>query len=179
MQITITYKDGHIGHFETASLKPLGSDALLMECEFSAADAEERGLWVSIHHYDAIKNASATQGETPDASRKRGWRFLLASADEMTDAVEVSIDGRPAATRLGGRLIETAVIDALSRLFLHNADALSIAAKIADLDRYLNNAGSALGIARGAVSHAKTLGIDEDALQCAIDSDQLQTDQEL
>ena len=179
MQITITYKDGHTNHFETASLKPLGLDALLMESEFLATDAEECGLWISIHHYDAIKNASTTQGETPDASRNRGWRFLLASADEMTDAVEVSIDGKPVVVRLGGKLIETTIIDALARLFLHNADALSIAAKIADLDRYLNNAESALGIARGAVSHAKTLGIDEDALQCAIDSDQLQTDQEL
>ena len=179
MQITITYKDGHTNHFETASLKPLGLDALLMECEFSATDAEECGLWISIHHYDAIKNASAAQGEIPDASRKRGWRFLLASSDEMANAVEVSIDGKPVVARLGNKLIETAVIDALARLFLHNTDALSIAAKIADLDRYLNNAGSALGIARGAVSHAKTLGIDEDALQCAIDADQLQTDQEL
>ncbi len=173
MQILITYADGKRTVFDTGSLKPFGADAMLIECELSLDDVSEGGLWVSIHHYDA-NSKDATQGETPTALRHRGWRFLLASPDEAEDIIEVLMDGKPVLGRIGDELVKTTVLDARARLLLHNAEALSLIAKIADADGFLTRAEDALLPIDENTTTADFLGIPAETLSAALAADRAQ-----
>lgn len=178
MQIVITYADGKRSVFDTGSLKPFGADAMLIECELSLDDVSEEGLWVSIHHYDANPKETA-QGETPAALRHRGWKFLLASQDEVMDIIEVLMDGKLVFGRIGDELVKTTVLDARARLLLHNADALSLIAKIADADDFLARAEGALLPADENVTTADFLGIPAETLSAALEADRAQKNLEI
>ena len=168
MQIVITYADGKRSVFDTGSLRPFGADAMLIECELSLDDVSEEGLWVSIHHYDANPKETA-QGETPAALRHRGWKFLLASQDEVMDIIEVLMDGKLVFGRIGDELVKTTVLDARARLLLHNADA----------DDFLARAEGALLPADENVTTADFLGIPAETLSAALEADRAQKNLEI
>ena len=142
MVITVLYDDGALDSFDTqCAASSLGASALVSECELKPKDIEADGLWISLHHYDvAEKKPSQSSEQTPRASRRRGWRLLLAAPDEVSKIMEIAIDGSPAIVRFNGELLNVSVVDSLARQFLPKADSLSLAEKISGISaQFANN----------------------------------------
>ena len=95
------------------------------------------------------------------------------------DIIEVLMDGKLVFGRIGDELVKTTVLDARARLLLHNADALSLIAKIADADDFLARAEGALLPADENVTTADFLGIPAETLSAALEADRAQKNLEI
>ena len=113
MNITIRYDNGRIDVFDTMSFtapQPYPTTNMLTNFELKLDEIGRKGLWLAAHYYD-VGNAyrqNAPDGEIPVARRKRGWRFLLAQADEVGHIQAVEMDASPVLRRAGGALFDCA-----------------------------------------------------------------------
>ena len=132
MIVKVTYDDQRLDVFDTAtftSATPLGKSNMLTNFEVRVDELGNTGLWLIAHMYEtgeSFANA-AKEGETPTARRKRGWRFLLAEAGELSAIEALSIDGQPVLMKVAGELADMVRFEQMCDLWLPSAGGRSIA----------------------------------------------------
>lgn len=73
---------------------------------------EPDGLWIEADRYEM---GTAGDGAAPVAVRRRWWRLLAASAEELSSAEAVIRDGRTAWWRLGDGFVDDRLLEAADR----------------------------------------------------------------
>lgn len=116
MIVKITYDDKRLDVFDTGTFTcpaPLGKQNMLTNFEVRFDEMETEGLWLAAHSYrvdDAI-SSQAEGDEVPIARRKKGWRFLLSSSEELEHVELVVVDGEAIVKRVCGELIDLQSFD--------------------------------------------------------------------
>ncbi len=137
MRIEMAYRNGRIDVFDTMPFtapNPLGKENALTNFEVRFDELGKTGLWLAAHHYDADPSYAedCSDGETPVARRRRGWRFLLAEASEVAELESVSVDGEVVLARILGEMVDAAQLKRSASLWL-GSSGLSIAETIVRL----------------------------------------------
>ncbi len=131
MKIQIRYENNRLDIFDTTAFtkaEPFDGDNMLTNFEVRVDALGNTGLWLMAHRYE-VGDAYLKQSpddETPTARRKRGWRFLLAEADELASIESVSIDGEVTLMRIEGELADMVRLDQMCALWLSNCAGLCI-----------------------------------------------------
>lgn len=116
MIVKITYDDKRLDVFDTSTFTqatPLGKQNMLTNFEVRFDDMTFDGLWLTAHSYqvdDSFKR-EAGEDEVPVARRTKGWRFLLASSEELERVELVVVDGEAIVKRVLGELIDLQSFD--------------------------------------------------------------------
>ena len=115
MIVKITYDDQRLDIFDTSTFTapmPFGKDNMLTNFEVRFDTLGDGGLWAQAHYYsnDSRFKESGT-GEIPVARWTKGWRFLLASAEEMKHVELVVVDGEAIMKRVLDVLIDLQAFD--------------------------------------------------------------------
>lgn len=116
MIVKITYDDKRLDVFDTSTFTqamPLGKQNMLTNFEVRFDDMAFDGLWLTAHSYladDAFKREAANE-EVPVARRTKGWRFLLASSEELDHVELVVVDGEAIMKRVFGELVDLQAFD--------------------------------------------------------------------
>lgn len=132
MKIQIRYENNRLDIFDTTAFtkaEPFDGDNMLTNFEVRVDALGNTGLWLMAHRYE-VGDAYLKQSpddETPTARRKRGWRFLLAEADELASIESVSIDGEVTLMRIEDELADMVRLDQMCALWLSNCAGLCIA----------------------------------------------------
>lgn len=131
MKIQIRYESNRLDIFDTTAFtkaEPFDGANMLTNFEVKADALGNTGLWLMAHRYEVgdayLKQSS--DDETPTARRKRGWRFLLAEADELASIESVSIDGEVALMRIEGELADMVRFEQMCALWLSDCAGLCI-----------------------------------------------------
>lgn len=116
MIVKITYDDHRLDVFDTATFteaSPLGKQNMLTNFEVRFDEIGIDGLWLAAHGYriDSSFEKDAGGDSVPVARRKKGWQFLLASADELEHVELVVVDGEAIIKRVCGELIDLQSFD--------------------------------------------------------------------
>lgn len=114
MIIKITYSDQRLDVFDTTPFTaalPLGRDNMLTNFEVRFDSLGDGGLWVAAHSYQAVGSETQDAEETPVARRRRGWRFLISSAEELEHVELVVVDGEAIIKRVLGELVDLQAFD--------------------------------------------------------------------
>lgn len=85
MNVRITYPGGRIDVFNTSAYvtsAPFDSKNMLTDFEVCLDGIENEGLWFVANYYAAKPEYRKGAERVPAARRSRGWRFLLATANE-------------------------------------------------------------------------------------------------
>lgn len=87
----------------------------------SRPDVNGEGLWLCSYYYEAAQAYKDEKGpkDLPVASRRDGWSFLLADAEDMKRLNRVTVDGETVLVQIAGELVDVS--------------ALSWASKVADV----------------------------------------------
>ena len=83
-----------------ASSAPFDSKNMLADFEINLEGIEEKGLWLVANYYTAKAEYREGATDIPAARRSRGWRFLLATADEAKDLCDVTVDAETLIARI-------------------------------------------------------------------------------
>lgn len=161
MNVRITYPGGRIDVFDTsafASSAPFDSKNMLTDFEISLDGIEEKGLWLTANYYAAKAEYREGTTDIPAARRSRGWRFLLATADEAKDLCDVTVDGETLIVRICDSVCNMREFEsaALMRIGASNDGVLERIAKLhAYMARELKNEAPAIpGIPAEVVEYA-------------------------
>lgn len=103
MNIRITYPGGRIDVFDTSAYvasAPFDGKNMLTDFEVCLDGIEDEGLWLVANYYAAKPEYREGAEGIPVARRSRGWRFLLATADEAKSLCDVTIDGEMVVARI-------------------------------------------------------------------------------
>ena len=116
MKIQIIYDSDRIDIFDTTNFtaqQPFATTNMLTNFELRVDELGGHGLWLAAHYYDVSPayREETEPDDVPVARRRKGWRFLLASADEVGHIVGVFIDDAPVLRRAGGELVNYARIE--------------------------------------------------------------------
>lgn len=116
MIVKITYDDQRMDVFDTNTYTcpaPLGKQNMLTNFEVRFDDMGSEGLWLAAHSYriDDAHAKEAEEAEVPIARRKKGWRFLLSSGEELEHVELVVVDGEAIMKRVCGELIDLQSFD--------------------------------------------------------------------
>ena len=116
MIVKITYDDHRLDVFDTATFTepcPLGKQNMLTNFEVRFDEIDIDGLWLAAHGYRIDSSfEKETEGDAvPVARRKKGWQFLLASAEELEHVELVVVDGEAIIKRVCGELIDLQSFD--------------------------------------------------------------------
>ena len=167
MRVEIAYVDGGFTYFDTGEFTDggaLGANTALAEYDLPLDAVETEGLWLHVNRYDVDRSELDEDPTTPAARghRRKGYRFLLATPEEVARMQSLSIDGRMALERYGddGCLVRRGTT-----------------AKIVDLDDLLTRLAEAAGLA--SIHNEERLGIDNAALQHVRAADAAQKGEEL
>ncbi len=138
MKVEIRYRDNRLDVFDTASFTkadPFDGKNMLTNFELRIDALGNTGLWLTAHFYDAAEPYAkkTSEGETPVARRKRGWRFLLAEAGELESAESVSIDGKPVLLRVAGELIDMIRFERMCSIWLTASPGTPVAKQAVQL----------------------------------------------
>lgn len=79
---------------------------------------EPDGLWIETDRY--AMESEPTAGTAPIAVRRRWWRLLAASAEELRDAVAIAQDGQTVWWRLGNGFVDNRLLEAADRKWLEH-----------------------------------------------------------
>ena len=131
MKIQIRYESNRLDIFDTTAFtkaEPFGGANMLTNFEVRVDALGNTGLWLMAHRYEVSEAylKQAPDDEAPTARRKRGWRFLLAEADELASIESVSIDGEIALMRIEGELADMVRLDQMCALWLSDSAGLCI-----------------------------------------------------
>lgn len=140
MIVKITYDDQRLDIFDTAAFTasvPFGKDCLLANFEVRFDLLGDDGLWVAAHSYQADKSVRQEEGSIPVARRKRGWRFLLATAEELEHVELVVVDGEAIIKRVLGELVDLQAFDEAA-YECTGSSSKGLHERIADLHGYLS-----------------------------------------
>lgn len=116
MIVRITYDDHRLDVFDTTTFtapNPLGKQNMLTNFEVRFDEIDFDGLWLAAHGYriDSAYEKEEADDAVPVARRKKGWRFLLASAEELEHVELVVVDGEAIIKRVCGELIDLQSFD--------------------------------------------------------------------
>ena len=132
MKIQIRYENNRLDIFDTTAFtkaEPFDGENMLTNFEVRVDALGNTGLWLMAHRYEVgdtyLKQLS--DGETPTARRRRGWRFLLAEADELASIESVSIDGEVTLMRIEGELSDMIRFEQMCALWLSDYAGTCIA----------------------------------------------------
>ena len=132
MKIQIRYENNRLDIFDTTAFtkaEPFDGENMLTNFEVRVDALGNTGLWLMAHRYE-VGDACLKQSpddETPTARRKRGWRFLLAEADELASIESVSIDGEVTLMRIEGELSDMIRFEQMCALWLSDCAGVCIA----------------------------------------------------
>ena len=132
MKVQIRYESNRLDIFDTSTFtkaEPFEGANMLTNFEVRVDELGNTGLWLIAHMYEtgeSFANA-AKEGETPTARRKRGWRFLLAEAGELSAIESLSIDGQIVLMKVAGELADMVRFEQMCDLWLPSAGGRSIA----------------------------------------------------
>lgn len=131
MKIQIRYENNRLDIFDTTAFtkaEPFDGDNMLTNFEVRVDTLGNTGLWLMAHRYEVCDAylKQSPDDETPTARRKRGWRFLLAEADELASIESVSIDGEVTLMRIEDELADMIRLDQMCALWLSNCTGLCI-----------------------------------------------------
>lgn len=141
MIVKITYDDQRMDVFDTNTYTcpaPLGKQNMLTNFEVRFDDMGSDGLWLAAHSYriDDAQAREAEEAEVPIARRKKGWRFLLSSAEELEHVELVVVDGEAIMKRVCGELIDLQSFDEKAYECI-GASSKGLHERICDLYEYL------------------------------------------
>lgn len=103
MNIRITYPGGRIDVFDTSAYVASASfdgKNMLTDFEICLDGIEEEGLWLIANYYAIKPEYREDVAGIPAARRSRGWKFLLATAEEAKRLCDVTIDGEMVLARV-------------------------------------------------------------------------------
>lgn len=141
MIVRIAYDDHRLDVFDTTTFTaatPLGKQNMLTNFEVRFDEIAFGGLWLNAHSYrvePSFEKDSDTD-EAPAARRKKGWAFLLASAEELEHVELVVVDGEAILKRVCGELIDLQSFDEKAYECI-GASSKGLHARIFDLYEYL------------------------------------------
>lgn len=143
MIVRIAYDDHRLDVFDTSAFtapNPIGKQNMLTNFEVRFDEIAFGGLWLNAHSYqiDPSFQKEAEPDETPAARRKKGWSFLLASAEELEHIELVVVDGEAILKRVCGELIDLQSFDEKAYECI-GASSKGLHARIADLFEYLQS----------------------------------------
>lgn len=132
MKIQIRYESNRLDIFDTTAFtkaEPFDGANMLTNFEVRVDALGNTGLWLMAHRYEVGDTClkQSPDDETPTARRKRGWRFLLAEADELSSIESVSIDGEVALMRIEGELADIVRFEQMCALWLSDCAGVCIA----------------------------------------------------
>lgn len=140
MIIKIAYDDQRLDIFDTSTFteaKPLGKHVLVANFEIRFDTIGEGGLWAAAHTYCADPEYKEESGvDIPVARRQKGWRFLLASAQELEHVELVVVDNEAIIKRVLGQLIDLQAFDEAAYECIGSSNK-GIHARIRELRNYL------------------------------------------
>lgn len=139
MIVKITYVDQRLDIFDTTAFTasaPFGKECMLANFEVRFDLLGEAGLWVAAHSYQADKSVKQEDGAVPVARRKRGWRFLLATAEELSHVELVVVDGEAIIKRVLGELVDLQAFDEAAYECI-GSSSKGLHERIAELHGYL------------------------------------------
>lgn len=141
MIVKITYDDQRMDVFDTNAYTcptPLGKQNMLTNFEVRFDDMGSDGLWLAAHSYrvDEALSREAEGDDVPTARRKKGWRFLLSSAEELEHVELVVVDGEAIMKRVCGELIDLQSFDEKAYECI-GASSKGLHERICDLFEYL------------------------------------------
>ena len=158
MIVKITYDDKRLDVFDTSTFTqamPLGKQNMLTNFEVRFDDMAFDGLWLAAHSYlaDEAFKKEATEGEVPVARRTKGWRFLLASSEELDHVELVVVDGEAIVKRVLGELVDLQSFDEKAYESI-GASSKALHERICDLFEYLQRfTGEAEPVIPGVPCH--------------------------
>lgn len=172
MIVKITYDDKRLDVFDTSTFTqamPLGKQNMLTNFEVRFDDMAFDGLWLAAHSYlvdDAFKKESANE-EVPVARRTKGWRFLLASSEELDHVELVVVDGEAIVKRVLGELVDLQSFDEKAYECI-GSSSKGLHERIRELYLYLQKATGEIepcvpGIPRDVAAKVMSLGAEEAA----------------
>lgn len=141
MIVKVTYDDQRLDIFDTSTFTasfPLGKDNMLtnFEVRFDTLEEGNSGLWIAAHNYQADSSYAKGTEDTPVARRKRGWRFLVADAEELEHVELVVVDGEAIMKRVFGELIDLQAFDEAAYECI-GGSTKGLRERAAELHRYL------------------------------------------
>lgn len=141
MIVKITYDDKRLDVFDTNTFTcptPLGKQNMLTNFEVRFDDMDSDGLWLAAHSYRIDDSIASEEGEgaVPVARRKKGWRFLLSSSEELDHVELVVVDGEAIIKRVCGELIDLQSFDEKAYECI-GASSKGLHERICDLYEYL------------------------------------------
>lgn len=141
MIVRIAYDDRRLDIFDTTAFTaatPLGKQNMLTNFEVRFDEIDFGGLWLNAHsyHVDSSFGKAEDTDEAPAAHRKKGWAFLLASAEELEHVELVVVDGEAILKRVCGELIDLQSFDEKAYECM-GASSKGLHARIFDLFEYL------------------------------------------
>lgn len=145
MKIQIRYESNRLDIFDTTAFtkaEPFDGENMLTNFEVRVDALGNTGLWLMAHRYEVgdayLKQPS--DDETPTARRRRGWRFLLAEADELASIESVSIDGEITLMRIEEELADMVRFEQMCALWLSDCAGFCIAQRVVMLFDALSKA---------------------------------------
>lgn len=170
MIVKITYDDKRLDVFDTSTFTqatPLGKQNMLTNFEVRFDDMTFDGLWLAAHSYlaDEAFKKEATEGEVPVARRTKGWRFLLASSEELDHVELVVVDGEAIVKRVLGELVDLQSFDEKAYECI-GSSSKGLHERIRELYLYLQKTTGEMepcvpGIPRQVAAKVMSLGAEE------------------
>ena len=132
MIVEIVYRDRPHSVFE---VQPPGHAEACIATE-TRLSLEPDGLWIEADRYEM---GAAGDGAAPVAVRRRWWRLLAASAEELSSAEAVIRNGRAAWWRLGDGFVDDRLLEAAGRKWLEHGGGSAIG-RVLKVDALLERA---------------------------------------
>lgn len=157
MVVEVSYADGREDVFDLERLCEGRGQPLATEYRLRFDRMESDGLWVEANSYGP--------GEGGVAERRRGWRLMLASPEEVRSIESVSRDGRLRYWRLGGSLVDDRRLSAAEQRLYEGDPGACLLRRALWLDGAVSRARPDLGAEEACALYGFTLVAREEAAE--------------
>lgn len=157
MVVEVSYADGREDVFDLERLCEGRGQPLATEYRLRFDRMESGGLWVEANSYGP--------GEGGVADRRRGWRLMLASPEEVRSIESVSRDGRLRYWRLGGSLVDDRRLSAAEQRLYEGDPGACLLRRALWLDGAVSRARPDLGAEEACALYGFTLAAREEAAE--------------
>lgn len=157
MVVEVSYADGREDVFDLERLCEGRGQPLATEYRLRFDRMESDGLWVEANSYGP--------GEGGVAERRRGWRLMLASPEEVRSIEPVSRDGRLRYWRLGGSLVDDRRLSAAEQRLYEGDPGACLLRRALWLDGAVSRARPDLGAEEACALYGFTLAAREEAAE--------------
>ena len=157
MKIQVRYDNNRIDIFDTSAFtkaEPFDGTNMLTNFEVRVDELGNTGLWLMAHRYETAEayQQQTDDNVTPTARRKRGWKFLLAEANELPSIESVIIDGERMPVRISGELVDMVRFEQMCELWHPSSAGLPISQRALALFDVLCRAFPELSADESAIS---------------------------